>query len=191
MEMAFPESFVTARLEADRLTPDHLAEVRRMHQDPAVMAHLGGVREEHQTVAYLERNLRHWADSGFGLWILRERGGTDPIGRAVLRHLRVDDRDEVEVGYAFYSDYWGRGLATEVTIACLGFGFRELGLTTIVAVTNPANVASQRVLVKAGLVYERELNHEGSTWSLFRIHGDGMHDQANPSASRADALITE
>ena len=46
-----------------------------MHRDPAVMAQLGGVRDEAQTAAYLARNLQHWADYGFGLWILRERGG--------------------------------------------------------------------------------------------------------------------
>ena len=166
--MAFPDSFSTARLFAERLTLGHLPELRRMFADPVVMAHLGGVRDEQHTAAYLERNLRHWADYGFGLWILNELGGTDPIGRAVLRHLHVDGVDEIEVGYAFYPEFWGRGLATEVTTACLGFGFRELGLTTIVAVTSPGNVASQHVLTKAGLVYEREFGHEGAVWSLFR-----------------------
>ncbi|MGH7427283.1 MAG: GNAT family N-acetyltransferase [Gemmatimonadales bacterium] len=43
--------------------------------------------------------------------ILRERGGREPIGRAVLRHLLVEGVDEVEVGYSFYPAYWGRGLA--------------------------------------------------------------------------------
>jgi len=100
--MPFPDSFTTERLRAERLTPDHLAEVQRMHRDPAVMAHLGGVRDEERTAAYLARNLQHWADYGFGLWILREVSGGDPVGRAVLRHLSVEGVDEVEVGYGFY-----------------------------------------------------------------------------------------
>jgi RimJ/RimL family protein N-acetyltransferase len=140
-----------------------------MHRDPAVMAELGGVRDEDQTAAYLAGNLQHWTDYGFGLWTLRELGGGDPIGRAVLRHLNVEGVDEVEVGYAFYPTFWGRGLATEVATACLGFGRRDLRLATIVAVTRPSNVASQRVLLKAGLVYEREFLHEGAPSALFRI----------------------
>lgn len=160
--------FTTARLAAERLTPDHLSEVRRMHRDAAVMAQLGGVRDEAQTAAYLARNLQHWADYGFGLWVLREVGGGQPVGRAVLRHLLVDDVDEVEVGYAFYPPYWGRGLATEIAMACLEIGRRALSLGTIVAVTSPANLASQRVLEKVGLVYERDFTHEGARSALFR-----------------------
>jgi RimJ/RimL family protein N-acetyltransferase len=167
--MAFPSSFSTARLQAERLTSDHLPELRRMHRDPAVMAELGGLRDEDQTAAYLARNLQHWTDYEFGLWILRERGGGEPIGRAVLRHLLIEGIDEVEVGYAFYPAFWGRGLATEVATACLAFGREPLRLTTIVALTKPNNRASQHVLQKVGLAYERELLHEGAPAALFRV----------------------
>ena len=160
--------FSTARLSAERLTPDHLPEVQRMHRDATVMAHLGGVRDDAQTAAYLARNLKHWDDYGFGLWILRELGGGEPVGRAVLRHLLVEGVDEVEVGYAFYPPLWGRGLATEVATACLELGRRKVGLTTIVGVTSPDNLASQHVLEKVGLVYERDFMHEGARSSLFR-----------------------
>jgi len=139
-----------------------------MHRDPAVMAQLGGVRDDAQTDAYLAKNLKHWDDYGHGLWILRGLGGGEPVGRAVLRHLLVDGGDEVEVGYAFYASHWGRGLATEVATACLELGRRELGLTTIVAVTSPENRASQHVLEKVGLGYERDFTHEGVRSALFR-----------------------
>ncbi len=162
--------FTTARLAAERLTSDHLPEIRRMHRDAAVMAQLGGVRDDAQTAAYLAKNLKHWDDYGHGLWILRDVGGGEPVGRAVLRHLLVDGVDEVEVGYAFYVSHWGRGLATEIATACLELGRRELGLATMVAVTSPENRASQHVLEKVGLVYERDFTHEGALSSLFRTH---------------------
>ena len=139
-----------------------------MHRDAAVMAQLGGVRDDAQTDAYLAKNLKHWDDYGFGLWILRELGGGEPVGRAVLRHLLVENVDEIEVGYAFYEPFWGQGLATEVATACLDLGRRKLGLTTIVAVTSPENRASRHVLEKVGLVYERDFTHEGAQSSLFR-----------------------
>jgi len=163
-----PESFVTPRLRAVRLTHEHLGEIRRMHLDPVVMASLGGVRTEAQTVAYHERNLRHWDQYGFGVWILHERDGSEIIGRTLLRHLAVDGVDEVEVGYAFYAPYWARGLATEATGVCLAMGRERLGLPSIVAITRPSNLASQRVLVKSGLIYERDMAHEGSVHALFR-----------------------
>ena len=167
--MAWPLTFDTARLSAERLCADHLPELRRMHTDGRVMEHLGGVFTKERTLAYLTRNLEHWDTYQHGLWILYERGGTDPIGRAVLRHLTVDDADNVETGYAFYESYWGRGYATEITRACLGFGFDELNLPSIVAVTTPANAASQRVLLKTGFHFDREFVRGDETLSLFRI----------------------
>ncbi len=166
--MPFPDSFSTVRLQAERLTAAHEPELQRMHRDAATMTYLGGVRDEAFTKAYLEKNLLHWETFGFGVWILREINGGEPIGRAVLRHLSVDDVDEVEVGYAFYPPHWGRGLATEVTTACLEFGRDMLELETTVAVTHPHNFGSQHVLRKCGLVYEREFIHHGDTCALFR-----------------------
>jgi len=166
--MALPDSFTTSRLRADRLTLDDLSEIRRMHRDAAVMAHLGGVRNDAQTQAYSDRNLKHWGDHGFGLWIVYERGGREPIGRALLRHLFVDDTDEIEVGYAFYEPFWGRGLATEITQACLSLGHRMLYRPSIVAVTYPDNRASQHVLTKAGFVYERDVTLDTVRCFLFR-----------------------
>ena len=162
------DSFSTPRLLAERLMPAHLPDVRRMDQNAEFMAHLGGVRDEAATLAYLERNLAHWETHGFGLWILRDPGQRAVIGRAVLRHLDVEGADEVEVGYGFYPESWGRGLATEVARACVRIGLAQLGLTSVVAVTLPAHHASQRVMAKAGLAYEREIIHEGLPHVLFR-----------------------
>jgi len=165
------DSFTTARLQAERLSGDHLPEIRRMHADARVMEHLRGVRDEAGNAAYLARNLQHWTDYGFGLWILRELGGGPPVGRAVLRHLVVEDVEEVEVGYAFYPEYWGRGLATEIAAACLALGREKLHLKTIVAVTSLSNAASQHVLRKVGLEYERDFTNDGKLCALFRtIH---------------------
>ena len=162
------DAFSTPRLRGERLTMAHLPDVRRMDQNEQFMAHLGGVRAEAATLAYLERNLAHWATYGFGLWILRASDEGAVLGRAVLRHLDVEGIDEVEIGYGFYPEFWGRGLATEVAGACVEIGLVQLGLPSVVAVTLPTHHASQRVMLKAGLAYEREFLHEGLPHVLFR-----------------------
>lgn len=166
------ESFSTPRLLAERLTPAHLPALGCMDRNPQFMAHLGGVRDEAGTLSYLERNLAHWEAHGFGLWMLRDRETKAVIGRAVLRHLEIDGVDEVETGYGFLPEYWGRGLATEVARACLQAARNRLGLASVVAITLPANTASQQVLQKAGMVYEREITHEGLPHLLFRSRVD-------------------
>jgi RimJ/RimL family protein N-acetyltransferase len=142
-----------------------------MDQDELFMAHLGGVRDEAGTRAYLDMNLTHWQEHGFGLWMLRDRQGGAIIGRAVLRHLEVDGVDEVEIGYGFVPEVWGRGLATEVALACVRLGLTEVGLTSVVALTLPTHTASQRVMLKAGLAYQRRVVHRGISCVLFRTGG--------------------
>lgn len=159
----------TPRLRGDRVQPFHFDEIRRMHQNDRVMTYLGGVRDDDWSRAYLSRNLSHWDAHNHGLWILHEGESHEPIGRAVLRHLDVEGVDEVETGYAFYEQYWGRGYATEVTRACLALGFDQLRLSSIVAVTALGNTASQHVLQKCGLHYERTFQRDDETLALFRL----------------------
>ena len=162
------EGFATSRLLAERVTAAHWLDLRRMDEDEQFMALLGGVRDKAGTVAYLEMNVKHWADHGFGMWMLRDAATSAVIGRAILRHLDVEGVDEVEVGYGFMPEHWGRGLATEIARTCVRIGFDRLGLSSMVAITTPPNRASQHVMQKAGLVYERDIVHAGIPHLLFR-----------------------
>jgi len=164
----FPDSFRTQRLLAERLTLAHADDIRRQDRDPDLMGMMGGPREEAVTAAYLERNLRHWTDFGFGLWVLRDAVDRRVAGRAVLRHLEVEGTDEIEVGYAFVKEFWGRGLATEIARECVRQGHGALGFPSIVAITRPFNLGSQRVMEKVGMVFEREILHDGIPHVLFR-----------------------
>jgi ribosomal-protein-alanine N-acetyltransferase len=164
------ERFSTTRLRAERLLRDHWPDLRMMDEDPVMMGHLGGPRDEAGTQAYLERNLAHWARYGFGLWILREADSGVIAGRACVRHLQIEGRDEVEIGYGFLPAFWGRGLATEVALKCVTIGFEELHLRSLVALTTPQNRESQHVLEKIGMTSEGIVDHDEMAFLLFRLH---------------------
>ncbi len=170
--MPFPDAFATPRLLAERLRPEHYADLLRMHQDPVQMALLGGVRDEAQTRDYLEKNLAHWEAHGFGVWILRDRASALVAGRALLRHVVLEGVDDVEVGYSLDPACWGRGLATEIAAACLEHARNDLRLTTVVALTTAPNTRSRRVLEKVGMSLERELLVEGKPHLLYRVRYD-------------------
>ena len=138
-----------------------------MDSDPEYMALLGGPRTESQTREYLARNLKHWDEHNHGLWMLRDRSGR-MAGRCVLRHLDVEGTDEIELGYGFHTQYWGWGLATEIAAELLRLGRTELKRQSLVAITRPENLGSQRVLIKTGLVYERDVPYDGVLHQLYR-----------------------
>ena len=164
-----PESFQTARLEGEKLAPEHLADLRALHRDPETMRELGGVRNDAETKRYLGRNLDHWDAYGFGVWMLHLKGGGRSIGRVVLRWLSTESVHDVEIGFAFLPTYWSRGLATESAGFCLDLARTELGLETLIGVTTPENLASRRVLTKLGLAYECDTIVQKTRCLLFRV----------------------
>jgi ribosomal-protein-alanine N-acetyltransferase len=167
------DAFSTPRMRAERLRPEHYADLRRMDTDERMMAYLGGIRDDAASSDYLARNLAHWEEHGFGIWMLRDNETRTMSGRAVLRHLEIDGVDEVEVGYGFLPQFWGRGLATEIARECVRIGLDTLHLASLVAVTLTTNHGSQRVLAKAGLKYQRNIVHAGLPHALFRTLNEG------------------
>jgi RimJ/RimL family protein N-acetyltransferase len=101
--------------------------------------------------ANLTRHMSHREHHGFGLCAVELRPRHEMIGVAGLTHL--DEGPEIEVGYRFLKRHWGQGYATEAARASIAFGFDELGLDRIVAVTLPTNHASRRVMEKCGLSF--------------------------------------
>ena len=121
----------------------------------------------------IQFQLKHWEQHGYGWWAVcaadsaadSAAGSTNPpqnpplIGWAGLQYL--PETDEIEVGYLLGRDYWGRGLATEAAQTSVQFGFEDLGIETIVGIVHPENIASQRVLEKAGLAYVERAHYFG------------------------------
>jgi RimJ/RimL family protein N-acetyltransferase len=166
--VSVPVQFTTARLRAERLREAHHAELRVFHQNPEMMALIGGLRDDTATQAYLERHLAQWRDCGFGFYLLRDLATGTAVGTAGLRRLPLDGVAEVEVGYGFLPACWGMGLGTEIAAACVEQAFGALDAPSVVALTDPAHVASQRVLAKVGLAFDRDLIREDRPMALFR-----------------------
>jgi [ribosomal protein S5]-alanine N-acetyltransferase len=162
------ETLRTDRLIGERMREVHLDDLCRMHRDDRVMATLGGLRSDDETRQALRRNLDHWDRYGYGIWVFRDRRDGGFAGRGGLRHVEVGGVPEVELAYAFMSEFWGRGLATEMARAVLGRAFDQWGLEDVVCFTLPTNLASRRVMEKAGFQYERDVIHADLPHVLYR-----------------------
>lgn len=67
------------------------------------------------------------------------------------------ERVSAEIGYWLAEPFWGRGITTEALVAVTAHAIRTHGLTRIYALPFAWNVASCRVLEKAGYVLEARL----------------------------------
>jgi RimJ/RimL family protein N-acetyltransferase len=165
------ERVETERMTLERLRLEHADEQLRLLRDPRVSATLWP-RAQHPTEAEvidgLAAKVDHWDRHGFGMWLLRDRETGEMVGRGGLQYTYTAGLNDVEAGWAVIPERWGQGLATELAHACVEVGFGPLGLLELVAFTLPDNLASRRVMEKAGFTYEREIVHAGLSHVLYR-----------------------
>jgi RimJ/RimL family protein N-acetyltransferase len=100
-------------------------------------------------------------DFGYSFWAVVEKESGEVIGDCGLAPLEGEG-PEVELGCDLRRDKWNKGYATEAGLACLEYGFQELNLERIVAVTHPQNLAARRALEKLGFTETGRGEHYGS-----------------------------
>jgi RimJ/RimL family protein N-acetyltransferase len=159
----------TARLLLRPLTSADLDGFAAMNADPDVMRYIGDGKPQTrgQTHLRIYAILDHWDQHGFGLCAIVDRVTRAFIGFCGLQYL--DNTSEIEVGYRLAKPFWGAGLATEAARASLRQGFDEFGLDRIVAVVQPGNIASQRVLEKIGLRFVEDARFYNTDVKYYAI----------------------
>jgi len=145
------DTLTTERLAVRRYTEGDLDLLVRLHTDPEVTRYAGGLLTRDQSEAMLRGRILAYYDErpGLGIWLTTERATGTPVGMHLLNNIR--DADIIQVGYLLYPEFWGRGYASEMAARLLRYGFEELGLPEISAITDLPHVDSQRVLLKIGL----------------------------------------
>lgn len=142
----------TARLTA---TPSRAEDAQFLHElwtNTQVMTYLGGVRSRAQINHALNQSILEWRLRGSGRWVVRD--ATGPVGMVKLSRCQVLGRSEIELGYAFIPDVWGRGYATEIGTDVLDFARHTLGLNQVVAFALLANSGSFGVMRRLGFQLE-------------------------------------
>ncbi len=164
----------TLRLDLREFVASDCDDVYRLDQDPRVTRYInGGKRATRAQVATvmrrIPRNYRRYP--GLGTWRAARRDTGAFIGWFSLKY--IPRTVEVEVGYRLLHEAWGQGFATEVARELVRYGFEDVGLYRIIGLTHPDNVASQRVLLKAGLA--------AAGWGRYYAHRLRVYAAGNPA----------
>ena len=170
----------TERLHMRPFAFEDLDDFALLCADPEVMRFIGNGEPQSRERAEIRFNalIKHWNDQGFGPFAVTTKPSCEFAGFCGLQFL--DDTREIEVGYRLRKRFWGMGLATEAARASLRFGFEELALDRIVAVVQPENVASCRVIEKIGLRYVRDARFYDTDVNYYAI----SREEYSPDDSR-------
>ena len=166
----------TARLLLRRFSEDDVENLVELDGDPEVMRFINGGRptprqeiESDVLPAFLEHYERF---AGYGFWAAIEKSTGQFVGWFHFRPAKDAAPGEVELGYRLRKAAWRKGYAAEGSRALIEKGFTDFGVQRVVASTMVANVASRRVMEKAGLRFVRILHQD---WP-DKIEGDEEGD---------------
>ena len=150
----------TPRLVLRRWREADIAPLAAINGDADVMRWIGTgtVRDLEQTRASVAGWEREWDATGMGLFAVEVRATGELAGLTGLAvpHFLPEIMPAVEVAWRLGKPHWGQGIATEAARAALQFGLLDRGLAKVVAIVQVGNVASERVMQKIGMSFERE-----------------------------------
>ena len=173
--MSTASTLETERLLLRSMVADDLDDLVGIFGDPLVMAAFREAPLDREQVRrWLERNLDHQREHGYGLFAVCLKDSGRLIGDCGLELMNLSGEPVAELGYDFRSEYWNRGYATEAACAVRDFAFSILRLPRLISLIQPGNPASERVAQKTGLKKVGQLDQAGRTYLRYEIeHGSG------------------
>jgi [ribosomal protein S5]-alanine N-acetyltransferase len=121
-----------------------------LHGDPVVMQYIRSAKTREESDQFLQENISYSLNHpSLGRWAVNEKESGNFAGSFAIIPIPGDE-EKIQLGYALLPEYWGRGFATELTAAGLDYFFAQTSLPEIYGITEMPNIASQKVLLKAG-----------------------------------------
>ncbi len=153
----------TLRLFLRQPTADDVGVILRLHQDPLATAHnpSDALEDEPAAQKLLRQWTQHWQQHAIGYWALSWRDDAAVLGFCGLKVVTMHGRTVSNLMYRLDPAAWGHGVATEAASAVVEQALGHRPNDPVIARVRPANRASARVALKAGLVRAAELDTIG------------------------------
>lgn len=162
--------FETPRLLIRHLTSDDTDAMFAIYSIPDVTQWMGDGTPLTRELCekWIAVSLNNYRTKGFGASAVIEKETGAFIGCSGI--VYDPERQEPEIIYAFHPQSWGKGYASELVPAMLKYGFDQCKLPHILATIHSDNLASQRIVEKAGMVLvAKESESDGSFSLVYRM----------------------
>lgn len=161
-------SLETKRLLLRPFASGDIDAVQRMVNDPEIVATTRALHfpyPEGAAAHWIAQQPEAWFSGRAAIFAITLKEANLVIGAVGLEMEPNDER--AELGYWLDPPFWNRGFTSEAAEAAVEFGFRQLGLNRITAEHMAHNLASARVLEKAGFRPEGLRRQHTRKWGRF------------------------
>ena len=160
----------TERLIVRHLSADDAGFVLELLNEPSFIRYIGDkqVRNLDDARRYIaDGPLQSYELNGFGLYLVELKASHTPVG--ICGVLKRDTLPDPDIGFAFLPAYWNQGYAIESATAVMKYARQVLGMKRILAITSPDNQASEKLLGRIGIRFDRlvKLAEDAAPVKLF------------------------
>ncbi|MFE9743239.1 GNAT family N-acetyltransferase [Streptomyces sp. NPDC006477] len=159
----------TARLSLRRPTEVDIDAIFAIHHDPETCLHNPSdalARPDEARELYQRWN-EQWQRYGYGYWVARRHDSDQQLGFCGIKPMKLQGMKVLNLFYRFATSAWGQGYAGEAATAVITWASRNVPDLPLIARVRPANTASQRVAIRAGLTRAEHLDgtgYDGHDW---------------------------
>lgn len=144
-----------------------------MDSNPEVVKYVGvkPLTDISQSKEVVENIKNQYIEYGVGRWAVVRKEDDKIIGWSGLKLIKeINNHQNIhDLGYRFTPEYWGKGYATESSVAVLNYGFNNMKLDKIYAYADVENKASNHVLRKLGFEEKGTFIDEGDNCFWFEL----------------------
>jgi RimJ/RimL family protein N-acetyltransferase len=158
----------TARLSLRHFDRADATFIFELLNEPSWLQYIGdkGIKTLGDAERYLEDGpVAMYARLGFGLYLVELTKGGESLGMCGL--IKRDTLEDVDLGFAFLSRFWGNSYAYESAAAVMSYAKTRLGIDRLLAITAPNNEASSKLLRKLGFALDRLISATGGCQDLM------------------------
>ena len=145
--------------------------------DPVVMRFIRPIKTREESDMALNEMLASGEPEEGGRWMVEEKDSNRFVGTLAIIPVPYDTT-KIQLGYALVPGCWGKGYATELAIAGLDYFWKHSDRNEIYAITEVPNIASQKVLLKAGFHLLLKREHEGKPIIVYIAKRKGSSTSA-------------
>lgn len=159
----------TERLLLRELNISDVEAFFRLNENPNVIKYTGdkSFSNKEEAVKFLE-DYDAYSKFGMGRWAVVSKLDNSFLGWCGLKC--DSESNEIDLGFRFFEEHWGKGYATEASKVCLKYAFEVLELENLVGRVMSENLPSIRVLEKLGFKFEKTLKrNDAYEWKQYVI----------------------
>lgn len=164
----------TPRLLLREILPTDVDGMFALDSDPEVHRYLGNhpISSKEQAEKVIAMIRQQYIDNGIGRWAVIHKASNAFLGWAGLKYVKEpinNHNNFYDLGYRFIQQYWGQGYASEAALAARNYAFAQLQVNELYAWADMQNLASRRVLEKAGMRHEGSFEHDGCQCAWLKL----------------------